>query len=151
VVYWKDSSLSLSLRHQLFSSSRAPSKESIILRRFDGIPERKSAMEELSLIYGSRYFARFVACLQPRAGTISYLSPYPPTRPGVGCITIGSRARCTRARESFCSISISRQVNLFDAVTCQRLNLTPTLTWHKAVFTREGRNRAYFDHVNDFR
>lgn len=118
----------LSLRHQLFSL-RASSKESTILRRFDGILERKNATGDLSLIYGSRYFVRFVACLQPPSRN----HPLPIyLRAGVGCITIGSRARCTRARESFCSVSIARQVNPFDAVTCQRLNLTPTLAWHKA-------------------
>lgn len=60
----------------------SPSKGSIILRRFDGIPERKSAVEELSLIYGSRYLARFVACLQARGNhllpiyNITYLPTY---------------------------------------------------------------------------
>jgi len=40
-------------------------RESIILRRFDGIPERKSAPDDLSLMYGSRY-AVFVARSPPR-------------------------------------------------------------------------------------
>lgn len=89
-------------------SARASSEESIILRRFDGIPERKSraAAEDLSLIYGSRYFvASWVA--SDVEETISYMPTYPTTyRPihlrstialRVGCITIRFRARCTRA------------------------------------------------------
>jgi len=137
VVYWKDSSLSTA---PAILSPRAVERvyNSAALRRNPRKKERDGGLEpDLRL-----------SLLHPLPAS-NPLSTYPPTRLGVGCITIGSRARCTRARKSLCSISISRQVNPFDVVTCQRLNLAPTLARHKAPLREEGRNRAYFDLVND--
>lgn len=74
---WKDQASCLSQTPPF--SLRALSEESIILRRFDGIPERKSrAAEDLSLIYGSRYFVASWAASDVEE-TISYIPTYLPT------------------------------------------------------------------------
>lgn len=141
-------------------SLHASSKESIILRRFDGIPARKSrAAEDLSLIYGARYLVASWAASDVEE-TISYIPIHPSTHLRstialrVGCITIRFRARCTRAGKAFAPSPSRASVTL---LTLSRQNLgtfksrAGSHRSRREVRSRERKPRLFWPRVIDLR
>lgn len=110
-----------------FPTILSPSKvyNSATLRWEPRKKERGGGIEPDLWLSLPRPFRGLLPRLRKPSLTLPTLPTNLPTRSGVGCITIGSSARCTRARKSLLFHLHLAPCKPFDAVTCRRLNLEP--------------------------